>query len=190
MKTGEVEIDRDNLETEIADDKFLEAFGRSDAMRETLERDAIRTPGEALMDIYRKLRPGEPPTAESAAGLLHGMYFNGKRYDLAKVGRYKVNAKLGIDLADKFTVLWKDDLYAAVRYLLALHEGDPEHDIDDIDHFGNRRVRSVGELIANQVRIGLARMERVIKERMSTQDAEAITPQSLVNIRPLTAAIK
>jgi DNA-directed RNA polymerase subunit beta len=190
MKTGEVEIDRDRLEEEIPDEKLFEAFGRSDAMRETLERDAIRTPGEALMDIYRKLRPGEPPTAESAAGLLHGMYFNPKRYDLAKVGRYKVNAKLGINLADKMTVLMKEDLYAAVRYLLALHEGDPEHDIDDIDHFGNRRVRSVGELIANQVRIGLARMERVIKERMSTQDAEAITPQSLVNIRPLTAAIK
>jgi DNA-directed RNA polymerase subunit beta len=190
MKTGAVEIDRDRLEEEIPDEKLLSAFGSSDAMRETLERDAIRTPGEALMDIYRKLRPGEPPTAESAAGLLHGMYFNPKRYDLAKVGRYKVNAKLGLELADRFTVLTKDDLYAAVRYLLALHEGDPDHDTDDIDHFGNRRVRSVGELIANQVRIGLARMERVIKERMSTQDAEAITPQSLVNIRPLTAAIK
>ncbi len=111
-------------------------------MRETLERDAIRTPGEALMDIYRKLRPGEPPTAESAAGLLQGMYFNPKRYDLAKVGRYKVNAKLGLNLADKITIMTKEDLYAAVRYLLALHEGDPDHDTDDIDHFGNRRVRS------------------------------------------------
>jgi len=142
------------------------------------------------MDIYRKLRPGEPPTAESAAGLLQGMYFNPKRYDLAKVGRYKVNAKLGLSLPDKVTIMTRDDLFAAVRYLLALHEGNPDYDTDDIDHFGNRRVRSVGELIANQVRIGLARMERVIKERMSTQDAEAITPQSLVNIRPLTAAIK
>jgi DNA-directed RNA polymerase subunit beta len=118
------------------------------------------------------------------------MYFNPKRYDLAKVGRYKINAKLGVDLSDKITIITREDLYAALRYLLALHEGDPEHDTDDIDHFGNRRVRSVGELIANQIRIGLARMERVIKERMSTQDAEAITPQSLVNIRPLTASIK
>ncbi len=190
MRTGEADIDRDALEKEIPDEKLYKEFGQSEAMRETLERDQIRTPGEALMDIYRKLRPGEPPTAESAAGLLQGMYFNPKRYDLAKVGRYKVNAKLGLNLADKVTIMTKEDLYAAVRYLLALHEGDPEHDIDDIDHFGNRRVRSVGELIANQIRIGLARMERVIKERMSTQDAEAITPQSLVNIRPLTAAIK
>jgi DNA-directed RNA polymerase subunit beta len=190
MKTGEVDIDRDALEVEIADEQILKHFPNSEAMRETLARDAIRTPGEALMDIYRKLRPGEPPTAESAAGLLQGMYFNPKRYDLAKVGRYKVNAKLEINLSDKVTVITKDDLYAAVKYLLALHEGDPDHDTDDIDHFGNRRVRSVGELIANQIRIGLARMERVIKERMSTQDAEAITPQSLVNIRPLTAAIK
>ena len=189
-RTGEVDIDRDALETEIPDEALYEVLGRSGAVRETLERDQIRTPGEALMDIYRKLRPGEPPTAESAAGLLHGMYFNPKRYDLAKVGRYKVNAKLGLSLSDKITIITRDDLHAALRYLLALHEGDPEHDTDDIDHFGNRRVRSVGELIANQIRIGLARMERVIKERMSTQDAEAITPQSLVNIRPLTAAIK
>ena len=189
-KTGEVDIDRDKLDIEIPDDALLKHFPDSEAMRETLARDAIRTPGEALMDIYRKLRPGEPPTAESAAGLLQGMYFNPKRYDLAKVGRYKINAKLDLNLPDKFTVITKDDLYAAVRYLLALHEGNPDYDTDDIDHFGNRRVRSVGELIANQIRIGLARMERVIKERMSTQDAEAITPQSLVNIRPLTAAIK
>jgi len=190
LKTGEADIDRDALDKEIPDEKLFDILGRSDAVRETLERDQIRTPGEALMDIYRKLRPGEPPTAESAAGLLQGMYFNPKRYDLAKVGRYKINAKLGVTLSDKVTIITKDDLFAALRYLLALHEGDPEHDIDDIDHFGNRRVRSVGELIANQIRIGLARMERVIKERMSTQDAEAITPQSLVNIRPLTASIK
>ncbi len=190
LKAGEADIDRDALEKEIPDEALYEILGRSDAVRETLERDQIRTPGEALMDIYRKLRPGEPPTAESAAGLLQGMYFNPKRYDLAKVGRYKINAKLGVELSDKVTIITKEDLFAALRYLLALHEGDPEHDIDDIDHFGNRRVRSVGELIANQIRIGLARMERVIKERMSTQDAEAITPQSLVNIRPLTASIK
>ncbi len=189
-KTGEVEIDRDKLEVEIPDEALLKHFPGSEAMKETLARDAIRTPGEALMDIYRKLRPGEPPTAESAAGLLQGMYFNPKRYDLAKVGRYKINAKLGSKLPDRATVITKEDLYNAVRYLLGLHEGNPDYDTDDIDHFGNRRVRSVGELIANQIRIGLARMERVIKERMSTQDAEAITPQSLVNIRPLTASIK
>jgi DNA-directed RNA polymerase subunit beta len=190
LKKGTADIDREKLDVEIPDEVILKAFGGAETMRETLARDAIRTPGEALMDIYRKLRPGEPPTAESAANLLFGMYFNPKRYDLAKVGRYKVNAKLGTSLSDAVTIITRDDLFAAVRYLIALHEGSPEHDIDDIDHFGNRRVRSVGELIANQIRIGLARMERVIKERMSTQDAEAITPQSLVNIRPLTAAIK
>ena len=190
LSTGEVELDRDVLDTEISDEEILKQFDGSETMRETLERDQIRTPSEALMDIYRKLRPGEPPTAESAAGLLQGMYFNPKRYDLAKVGRYKINAKLGIELSDKVTVVTREDFYGTVKYLIALHEGSTEHDTDDIDHFGHRRVRSVGELIANQVRIGLARMERVIKERMSTQDAEAITPQSLVNIRPLTASIK
>jgi DNA-directed RNA polymerase subunit beta len=189
-KEGTVEPNREALEQEITNEQILKEIGESQALLETLNRDAIRTPGEALMDIYRKLRPGEPPTAESAASLLQGMYFNPKRYDLAKVGRYKMNAKLGLNLSDKVTIITRDDIFAAVRYLIALHEGNPDYDTDDIDHFGNRRVRSVGELIANQVRIGLARMERVIKERMSTQDAEAITPQSLVNIRPLTAAIK
>jgi DNA-directed RNA polymerase subunit beta len=189
-KDGTVELVRDALEQEITNERILKEFGESAAMTETLNRDAIRTPGEALMDIYRKLRPGEPPTAESAAGLLQGMYFNPKRYDLARVGRYKMNAKLELKISDKITILTRDDIFAALRYLIQLHEGNPDCDIDDIDHFGNRRVRSVGELIANQVRIGLARMERVIRERMSTQDAEAITPQSLVNIRPLTASIR
>ncbi|HVL82378.1 MAG TPA: DNA-directed RNA polymerase subunit beta [Actinomycetota bacterium] len=190
-KTGKVELkDREELEREITNEQLIEEFGDSEALRETLNKDPIRTPGEALMDIYRKLRPGEPPTAESAGSLLQGMYFNPKRYDLAKVGRYKINAKMDTTLPDAVTVITQQDIKVAVQYLVGLHEGNPDYDTDDIDHFGNRRVRSVGELIANQVRIGLARMERVIKERMSTQDAEAITPQSLVNIRPLTASIK
>ncbi|HVE91544.1 MAG TPA: DNA-directed RNA polymerase subunit beta [Actinomycetota bacterium] len=190
LKTGAVELNREILDKEIPNEDILKELGESQALLETLNRDAIRTPGEALMDIYRKLRPGEPPTAESAGALVLGMYFNPKRYDLAKVGRYKINAKLDLNLPDAVTVVTNKDIASALKYLVQLHEGNPDFDTDDIDHFGNRRVRSVGELIANQVRIGLARMERVIKERMSTQDAEAITPQSLVNIRPLTASIK
>ncbi|WP_219520024.1 DNA-directed RNA polymerase subunit beta, partial [Nonomuraea ceibae] len=140
-----------------------------------------------------KLRPGEPPTKESAQTLLENLYFNPKRYDLAKVGRYKINKKLGVGAEITQGTLTEEDLVAIIEYLVRLHAGESspgEVETDDIDHFGNRRVRSVGELIQNQVRLGLARMERVVRERMTTQDVEAITPQTLINIRPVVAALR
>jgi DNA-directed RNA polymerase subunit beta len=170
--------------------QIRERFGHSETMMLTLERDHTRTEEDALIEIYRRLRPGEPPSAESGRQLLHGLFFQPKRYDLAKVGRYKLNKKLGLDESHKELTLTVDDVTATVDYLVRLHEGDPTTSTDDQDHFGNRRLRSVGELIQNQVRIGLSRMERVVRERMTTQDAEAITPQTLINIRPVVAAIK
>ncbi|WP_203999764.1 DNA-directed RNA polymerase subunit beta, partial [Virgisporangium aurantiacum] len=145
---------------------------------------------EALLDIYRKLRPGEPPTRENAQTLLDNLFFNPKRYDVAKVGRYKINKKLEVDVPITTGVLSEDDIVATVEYLCRLHAGEDGYEADDIDHFGNRRLRTVGELIQNQVRVGLSRMERVVRERMTTQDVEAITPQTLINIRPVVAAIK
>ncbi|NHU84737.1 DNA-directed RNA polymerase subunit beta [Kocuria sp. JC486] len=186
--------------------KILEEFGEFDSIRATLEKDTTETREDALLDIYRKLRPGEPPTVDAAQQLLDNMYFNPKRYDLAKVGRYKINRKLGIDKGfddPDASVLSIEDIVAMIRYLVTLHAGgdsiqgvrDGEAreiriDVDDIDHFGNRRIRAVGELIENQIRTGLSRMERVVRERMTTQDVEAITPQTLINIRPVVAAIK
>jgi DNA-directed RNA polymerase subunit beta len=172
------------------DARILERFGDYESMRVTLEKDHTTTQDEALLDIYRKLRPGEPPTRESAQTLLDNLYFNPKRYDLAKVGRYKINRKLGVDGGIYAGVLTEDDIVATIEYLVKLHAGEAGFETDDIDHFGNRRLRTVGELIQNQVRLGLARMERVVRERMTTQDVEAITPQSLINIRPVVASIK
>jgi DNA-directed RNA polymerase subunit beta len=182
------------------DARILERWGDYESMRITLEKDHTTGQDDALLDIYRKLRPGEPPTKESAQTLLENLYFNPKRYDLAKVGRYKVNKKLGLDLDLTQGTLTEDDIVTTVDYLVRLHAGEEEMtgpsgrnvpvETDDIDHFGNRRIRSVGELIQNQVRLGLARMERVVRERMTTQDVEAITPQTLINIRPVVASIK
>src|SRR5215203_3176999 len=156
-----------------------------------------------LLEIYRKLRPGEPPTKEAAQTLLDNLYFNGKRYDLAKVGRYKINKKLGLEGELSQSTLTIEDIVATIKYIVALHAGEETMpgrrrgedvelrvETDDIDHFGNRRLRNVGELIQNQVRTGLSRMERVVRERMTTQDVEAITPQTLINIRPVVASIK
>ncbi|MFD1116544.1 DNA-directed RNA polymerase subunit beta, partial [Sphaerisporangium aureirubrum] len=176
-------------------DQILERFGQYESMRATLEKDHTTGQSDALLDIYRKLRPGEPPTKESAQTLLENLYFNPKRYDLAKVGRYKINKKLGFSTAIDVTVLTEDDIVATVEYLVRLHAGETSAEgrrleVDDIDHFGNRRVRNVGELIQNQVRLGMARMERVVRERMTTQDVEAITPQTLINIRPVVASMK
>ena len=148
-----------------------------------------------MLDIYRKLRPGEPPTKEAAQNLIENLYFNAKRYDLAKVGRFKINKKLGMELDLSRGLLTIEDIVGTIRYLVALHRGDAlmeygkevRVETDDIDHFGNRRLRTVGELIQNQVRTGLSRMERVVRERMTTQDVEAITPQTLINIRPVVA---
>ncbi|MBS4751913.1 DNA-directed RNA polymerase subunit beta [Nocardioides sp. zg-ZUI104] len=166
----------------------------------TEEKDNTSGPDDALLDIYRKLRPGEPPTREAALTLLKNYYFNPKRYDLAKVGRYKINKKLGQDQPFDKQTMTIADMVATIRYIVALHDGRTHLEVggeapleissDDIDHFGNRRMRTVGELIQNQLRTGLARMERVVRERMTTQDVEAITPQSLINIRPVVAALK
>jgi len=180
-------------------DQILTEFGDYESMRATLDKDHTSDQDEALLDIYRKMRPGEPPTREAAQQLLDNAYFNPKRYDLAKVGRYKVDKKLGLDLPLGQSTLTLDDIVATLRYLVRLHAGETEItqgkttlrvETDDIDHFGNRRLRTVGELIQNQVRTGLSRMERVVRERMTTQDVEAITPQTLINIRPVVAAIK
>ncbi|MDY0088093.1 MAG: DNA-directed RNA polymerase subunit beta [Coriobacteriia bacterium] len=171
-------------------EEILELFGNAECIEHTLERDFTETREEALIEIYKRLRPGEPPTVESARSVLEGLFFNPQRYDLAKVGRYKVNKKLSLDLADEQSTLTNEDILAAVRYLVKLWEGAEGYQVDDIDHFGNRRIRSVGELIQNQFRIGLARMERVVRERMTTQDVDEITPQSLINIRPIVASIK
>ena len=172
------------------EDRIREHFGWSETLLATLEKDHIGSTDEALLDIYRKLRPGEPPTRESAQALLENLFFNGKRYDLAKVGRYKVNKKLGGDTEILNGTLTEDDIVKTIEYLIRLHAGDEGYETDDIDHFGNRRLRTVGELIQNQIRVGLSRMERVVRERMTTQDVEAITPQTLINIRPVVASIK
>jgi DNA-directed RNA polymerase subunit beta len=179
-------------------DQIIEQFGEFESIRATLEKDNAQTQDEALLDIYRKLRPGEPPTKEAAQNLIENLYFNAKRYDLAKVGRFKVNKKLGLELELAKGLLNIEDIVATIRYLAHLHNGDAlmeygkqvRVETDDIDHFGNRRLRTVGELIQNQVRTGLSRMERVVRERMTTQDVEAITPQTLINIRPVVASIK
>ena len=173
-----------------SDDEIITLLGDSEIVRSTLERDAAQTREDALIEIYRRQRPGEPPTVDSARTLLEGLFFNPQRYDLARVGRYKINKKLGCDIDPTETVLTETDIVLALRYLLALHAGDPNTKTDDIDHFGNRRVRTVGELVANQFRIGMSRMERVVRERMASQDVDDITPQSLINIRPIVAAIK
>ena len=179
--------------------QIREEFGQYESMMLTLEKDHAGSQDEALLDIYRKLRPGEPPSREAAQTLLDNYYFNGKRYDLAKVGRYKFNKKLGVDEPFDKQTLTIDDIVSTIRYVVALHAGETELaskagstfvEADDIDHFGNRRMRTVGELIQNQLRTGLARMERVVRERMTTQDVEAITPQTLINIRPVVAALK
>ena len=180
------------------EEQILEQFGDFESIRLTLEKDNVKTQDEALLDIYRKLRPGEPPTKEAAQNLIENLYFNPKRYDLAKVGRFKVNKKLGLELELSKGLLNVEDIIATIKYLVALHRGDAlmeygkevRVETDDIDHFGNRRLRTVGELIQNQVRTGLSRMERVVRERMTTQDVEAITPQTLINIRPVVASIK
>ena len=168
--------------------KVLDLFEDDERIRATLERDNTDSEEEALVEIYKRLRPGEPPTVESARSLLETLFFDPKRYDLASVGRYKLNKKLKVQIAPEIRNLTKDDIIAAVRYLLNLVDGEGRG--DDIDHLGNRRLRSVGELLQNQFRIGLSRMERVVRERMTIQDVDVITPQVLINIRPVVAAIK
>ncbi|MCI8337036.1 MAG: DNA-directed RNA polymerase subunit beta [Peptococcaceae bacterium] len=196
-------------------EEIFAEFGEDEGLKKTLEKDPTQSTEEALIEIYKRLRPGEPPTVESARSLLYGFFFDPKRYDLANVGRYKINKKLqnGIyrrvneeglvwnDEAEAYLPsdnipanndyirhLTKTDIIGSIKYFLELVQG--EHEPDDIDHLGNRRLRCVGELLQNQFRIGLARMERVVRERMTIQDVSVITPQVLINIRPVVAAIK
>src|SRR5207302_1840171 len=184
-------------------DRFVRHFDFLEGQWEK-ERTLAPTREEALMEIYKRARPGEPPSVESARAYFDNAFFNPKRCDLTRVGRYKLNRKLGpevekvaglfkLDLdrpAENQSVLSPSEILAATTYLLHLASGESGYRLDDQDHFANRRIRSVGELIQNQVRIGLSRMERVVRERMTTQDVEAITPQTLINIRPVVAAIK
>ena len=189
------------------DDGFIDRFVRHFDFLDTQwekERELAPTQEEALLEIYKRARPGEPPSAESARVYLENSFFNPKRYDLTRVGRYKLDRKLGPEierLVDLFGVslerpaagqgvLSRAEVLAACSYMLNLAKGESGYRLDDQDHFANRRIRSVGELIQNQVRVGLSRMERVVRERMTTQDVEAITPQTLINIRPVVAAIK
>ena len=174
----------------VTNDDIIELLGNSDVIKRTLERDTALTREDALIEIYRRLRPGEPPTVDASRSLLEGLLFNPQRYDLARVGRYKVNKKLNLTIEEEVTVLTDEDIVATLRYLLSLAAGEQGFKVDDIDHFGNRRIRTVGELVANQFRIGMSRMERVVRERMSSQDIDEITPQSLINIRPIVASIK
>ena len=186
--------------------QLLEKFNNSEVIQNTIERDNTQNEEEALIEIYKRLRPGEPPTVDSARSLFNTLFFDSKRYDLASVGRYKINKKLGLNLSPKAVpahinedgeevpaieavkTITIEDVEAVVRYLLGLLDGKGE--VDDIDHLGNRRLKSVGELLQNQIRIGLSRMERVVRERMTIQDMDVITPQALINIRPVVAAIK
>ena len=174
----------------VTNDDIIELLGNSDVIKRTLERDTALTREDALIEIYRRLRPGEPPTVDASRSLLEGLLFNPQRYDLARVGRYKVNKKLNLTTEEEVTVLTDEDIVATLRYLLSLAAGEQGFKVDDIDHFGNRRIRTVGELVANQFRIGMSRMERVVRERMSSQEIDEITPQSLINIRPIVASIK
>ncbi|MEQ8816665.1 DNA-directed RNA polymerase subunit beta [Thalassobaculum sp.] len=157
-------------------------------MRNTLALDKNATREEALVDIYRVMRPGEPPTLETAEALFHGLFFDSERYDLSAVGRVKMNARLGLETDDQLRVLRKDDILAILKVLMELKDGKGE--IDDIDHLGNRRVRSVGELMENQYRVGLLRMERAIRERMSSVEIDTVMPHDLINAKPAAAAVR
>jgi len=157
-------------------------------LRDTLLQDKVSTKEEALIEIYRRLRPGDPPTLETAQALFQGLFFDPVKYDLSKVGRLKINHKFGFTTPLENTTLTKDDILAVVKYLIELKNGKGQ--IDDIDHLGNRRVRAVGELLENQFRIGLVRMERAIRERMSLQDVETLMPHDLINAKPVSAVVK
>jgi DNA-directed RNA polymerase subunit beta len=179
------------------DEEILELFDGAEVIRNSLDKDPTSTRDEALLDLYRKLRPGELTTVESARGLINTLFYNPKRYDLTRVGRYKLDGKFGRKpvgledyVADEHGLLSHEDMLETIKYLVHLHSNTDGYRTDDIDNFANRRIRTVGELIQNQIRVGLSRLERVVRERMTTQDPEAITPQSLINIRPVVASIK
>ena len=180
--------------SEGTDEELLELLSEVDDnpdhhyIQATIDRDPAKTKDEAVIDFYRRLRPGDPPTVENAKSLLSSLLFNYRRYDLGRVGRYKVNRRLDITTPLAERILTPYDLIAIVREMIRLNSG--KGDPDDIDHLGNRRVRAVGELIQNQFRVGLLRMERVVKERMSIIDPTTATPSTLINIRPVVAAMR
>ena len=199
-KTGEVvlacneEITEEKLEElrsrgiDQVEVLFLDDTHIGPALRNTLLQDKITDPQEAILEIYRRLRPGDPPTPETATAFFNNLFFNPERYDLSRVGRLKLNHKLKLNVPLEQGTLRREDILEVVRYLIELRNGNGQ--IDDIDHLGNRRVRAVGELVENQYRIGLVRMERAIKERMSLQDIETLMPQELINYKPVSAVIK
>src|SRR5438445_6900037 len=173
---------------------LLEMFGDVDNnpehryMESTLDKDTTMKTEDALLELYRRVRPGDPPTVDNARTLLQSLFFNPRRFDLGRVGRYKLNRKLGIDPTKDIRILENEDFVAIIQQLIQLNNGHGES--DDIDHLGNRRVRAVGELLQNQFRMGLIRMQRIIKERMTICDAPTVTAASLINARPVVAAIK
>jgi DNA-directed RNA polymerase subunit beta len=173
-----------------SDAELIELFGEHEVIQDTIERDNTDTTDEALIELYKRLRPGEPPTVESAKNLINSLFFDPKRYDMAAVGRYKLNKKLGLDVDPDKRCLDKKDIVETVRYMLKIIDNHPDAEVDDIDHLGNRRLKTVGELLQNQFRIGLSRMERVVKERMTIQDIDVVTPQALINTRPVVASIQ
>src|SRR5438067_844795 len=167
---------------------FIDESSVGPYLRNTLLQDRIRSPQDAVLEIYRRLRPGDPPTVESATNFFNNLFFNPDRYDLSKVGRLKLNHRLKLNVPLEQGTLRKEDILEVVRYLMELKNGNGS--VDDIDHLGNRRIRAVGELVENQYRIGLVRMERAIKEKMSLQDIETLMPQELINYKPVSAALK
>ncbi|TVQ46198.1 MAG: DNA-directed RNA polymerase subunit beta [Gloeocapsa sp. DLM2.Bin57] len=172
----------------LSDNEIFDSLRHPEFYQRTLEKEENPTEEQALIELYKKLRPGEPPTVAGGQQLLEARFFDNKRYDIGKVGRYKLNKKLRINVPETERVLTKTDILAVIDYLINL-EFDMGS-VDDIDHLGNRRVRSVGELLQNQVRVGLSRLERIIKERMTVSESDTLTPTSLVNPKPLVAAIK
>ncbi len=167
---------------------FIDGLNVGSYFSDTLNQDKVSTREEAIFEIYRRMRPGEPPTLETAENLFHNLFFNPERYDLSEVGRLKLNHKFSIDESLENRVLTKRDILEVVKYLIDLRNGDGV--VDDIDHLGNRRVRAVGELIENQYRVGLVRMERAIKERMSVQEVDTLMPHDLINNKPVAAVVK
>lgn len=171
-----------------SNEAILELYGDDESINRTLEKDSSTNKKEALIEFYRRLRPGEMATEDAAEQLLNNLFFDPRRYDLAVVGRYKINKKLGLNSPIEVRHLTHEDITTTIAYLLKLIKGEGKTDV--IDHLGNRRLRSIGELLQNQFRTGLVRMERVVRERMSIHDVETLTPQVLINIRPITAAVK
>src|SRR5438445_7802338 len=190
-------------------EKLLKLFGNSFYIAMTLDKDTTTTEEQALVEVFKKQRPGEPPTVDNARNLLRALFFDPKRYDLTKVGRYKLNQRLGVNVPEDTRVLTTEDIVSLVKKLVELPVklGLPEDskdfaaeaiglprapiaaELDEYEHFGNRRLRTVGELIQEAFRVGLYRMERVVRERMTTEDVDTITPQTIINIRPVVAAL-